>query len=45
MELADPSHRNSFILWHVLEIVDLIMVVCLGTTARFLTRTVLRWWP
>jgi hypothetical protein len=35
-KLADPSHRNSFILWQVLGIADLIMAVSLGTTARLL---------
>lgn len=36
-KLADPSHRNSFILWQVLGITDLVMAVSLGTTARLLT--------
>src|SRR5260370_39723006 len=35
-KLADPAHRNSFILWQVLGIADLIMAVSLGTTARLL---------
>ena len=35
-KLVDPSHRNGFILCQVLGIVDLIMVVSLGTTARLL---------
>ncbi len=35
-KLADPGHRNSFILWQVLGIVDLVMAVSLGTTARLI---------
>ena len=35
-KLVDPSHRNGFILWQVLGIVDLIMVVSVGTTAVLL---------
>jgi hypothetical protein len=35
-KLADPGHRNSFIIWQVLGIVDLIMVVSVGTTAVLL---------
>jgi hypothetical protein len=33
-KLADPSHRNSFILWQLLGMADLINAVTLGTTAR-----------
>ena len=35
-QLASPSHRNSFILWQVLGIADLVNAVSLGTTARLL---------
>jgi len=35
-KLAGTSHRNSFILWQVLGIVDLVTAVSLGTTARLL---------
>ena len=31
--LANPSHRNGFILWQVLGMADLVMAVGLGTTA------------
>ncbi len=37
LKLVDPSHRNGFILWQVLGIVDLVTAVSLGTTARLLT--------
>ncbi len=33
-KLAEPAHRNSFIFWQVLGIVDLVLAVSLGTTAR-----------
>lgn len=36
-KLANPSHRNSFILWQALGIADLIIAVSLGTTARLLS--------
>jgi hypothetical protein len=36
-QLTSPSHRNSFILWQVLGITDLISAVSLGTTARLLS--------
>jgi len=36
-KLANPSHRNSFILWQVLGIADLVMAVSLGTTAGLLS--------
>src|SRR6266567_3875688 len=36
-QLADPAHRNSFILWQVLGIADLVTAVSLGTTARLLS--------
>ena len=35
-KLANPSHRNSFILWQLLGITDLVTAVSLGTTARLL---------
>jgi hypothetical protein len=35
-QLASPSHRNSFILWQVLGMTDLVTAVSLGTTARLL---------
>ncbi len=35
-KLADPTHRNSFILWQSLGIADLITAVGLGTTAALL---------
>jgi hypothetical protein len=34
-KLAEPGHRNSFILWQVLGIADLVLAVSLGTTARW----------
>ena len=36
-KLADPSHRNSFILWQVLGITDLVTAVSVGTTAGLLS--------
>jgi hypothetical protein len=36
-KLANPSHRNSFVLWQVLGIADLVMAVSLGTTAGLLS--------
>ena len=35
--LAIPRHRNSFILWQVLGIADLLLAVTLGTTAALLS--------
>ena len=35
-QLADPRHRDSFILWQALGITDLVMAVSLGTTARLI---------
>ena len=32
-KLADPAHRNSFILWQLLGILDLVIAVSVGTTA------------
>jgi hypothetical protein len=37
--LADPGHRNGFILWQLLGIADLVTAVSLGTTARLLDPT------
>lgn len=36
-KLVDARHRNSFILWQVLGILDLVFAVGLGTTARLLS--------
>jgi len=36
-KLAEPGHRNSFILWQVLGIVDLVTAVSLGTTAALIS--------
>jgi hypothetical protein len=36
LRLANPEHRKSFILWQVLGILDLVLAVTLGTTARLL---------
>ena len=36
-KLASPGHRNSFILWQLLGIADLVTAVGLGTTARLLS--------
>jgi hypothetical protein len=35
-KLADPTHRNSFILWQFLGILDLVIAVSVGTTAGFI---------
>jgi hypothetical protein len=35
-KLAKPAYRNSFILWQWLGIMDLVLAVSLGTTARLL---------
>src|SRR5260370_18835594 len=35
-QLTSPSHRNSFILWQLLGITDLVTAVSLGATARLL---------
>lgn len=32
-KLAEPAHRNSFILWQLLGILDLVNAVTVGTTA------------
>jgi hypothetical protein len=36
-KLANPSHRNRFLLWQGLGIADLVMAVSLGTGARLLS--------
>jgi hypothetical protein len=36
-KLATPTHRNAFIFWQVLGIIDLVSAVTLGTTARLLS--------
>ena len=36
-KLANPAHRNSFILWQLLGIADLVNAVSLGTTARLIS--------
>jgi hypothetical protein len=35
-KLADPAHRNYFILWQLLGILDLVIAVGVGTTAAFI---------
>jgi hypothetical protein len=35
-KLAEPAHRNGFIFWQGLGILDLVTAVSLGTTARLL---------
>lgn len=35
-KLANPGHRNTFILWQLLGIADLVTAVALGTTAGLL---------
>jgi hypothetical protein len=36
-KLVNPRHRNSFIVWQVLGITDLVLAVALGTTASLLS--------
>jgi hypothetical protein len=36
-KLANPTRRNSFILWQLLGIMDLVTAVSLGTTARLIS--------
>jgi hypothetical protein len=36
-KLADPAHRNSFILWQMLGILDLVIAVSVGTTAGLIS--------
>jgi hypothetical protein len=35
-KLADPAHRNAFVLWQMLGILDLVIAVSTGTTAAWL---------
>jgi hypothetical protein len=35
-KLAEPAHRNSFIFWQALGMLDLILAVSLGTTSRLI---------
>ena len=44
-KLANPIHRNSFILWQALGMADLVNAVSLGTTARLLAQPARRWSP
>ncbi len=37
LKLAMPAHRTSFILWQSLGILDLVLAVSLGTTARLIS--------
>jgi len=36
-KLADPAHRNNFILWQLLGILDLVIAVSIGTTAALIS--------
>jgi len=36
-KLTKPTHRNSFVVWQVLGIIDLVNAVALGTTAQLLS--------
>jgi len=36
-KLASPAHRNSFVLWQLLGITDLVIAVSLGTTAGLIS--------
>jgi len=36
-QLRNPPHRNSFVLWQVLGIADLVVAVTLGTTASLIS--------
>jgi len=36
-KLADPVHRDSFIVWQLLGILDLVLAVSLGTTAALIS--------
>lgn len=36
-KLVDPGHRNTFIVWQVLGITDLVIAVSLGTTAGLIS--------
>ena len=43
--LANPARRNSFIVWQLLGIADLITAVSLGTTADCSSPTAFQWPP
>jgi len=36
LALADPKHRSSFIFWHVLGILDLVLAIFLGAAESFI---------
>src|ERR1700693_5892931 len=36
-KLANPAHRNSFVLWQLLGIADLVNAVAVGTTAGWIS--------
>jgi hypothetical protein len=36
-KLANPAHRNSFVLWQLLGIADLVTAVSVGTTAALIS--------
>jgi hypothetical protein len=36
-KVAEPAHRNTFLLWQVLGIADLLIAVTLGTTAALIS--------
>jgi len=36
-KFADPAHRNNFILWQLLGILDLVIAVSIGTTAALIS--------
>ena len=36
-KLANPAHRNSFVLWQLLGITDLVVAVSVGTTAGLIS--------
>jgi hypothetical protein len=36
-KLGDPAHRDSFIVWQLLGILDLVLAVSLGTTAALIS--------
>ena len=40
--LADPNHRNSFIVWQFLGMADLVTAISMGAVARFLSPEIAR---
>ncbi|MFZ0805080.1 MAG: hypothetical protein WAN03_02805 [Candidatus Sulfotelmatobacter sp.] len=40
--LADPNHRNSFIVWQLLGMTDLFTAISMGAVARFLSPEIAR---